>query len=179
MGVYVRVKNPIRKPRPIGDGVCELELTQGFVGLIDESDSEVVGVCSWRVAIGKRDSYAYVRGFPFRGTNKSVRLHKFLLGTDQMVDHINRNGLDNRRSNLRIITQSQNMANRKMHKNKTIPFKGVTAFGSRFSATCQGKRIGTFETAIEAALAYDAAAKVAFGEYAATNASLGLLEAHQ
>jgi hypothetical protein len=176
MGVYVRVKNPIRKPKPIGDGICELELTQGYVGLIDESDAEMVGVCNWRTAIGKRDSYAYARGFPFRGTNKAVRLHRFLLGTDDMVDHINRNGIDNRRCNLRVITQPQNMANRAVNKNKVVPFKGVVQQGNRFSATCRGTRLGTFSNAIEAALAYDAAAIRIFGEYAATNASLGLLE---
>lgn len=173
---YVRVVRQIRKPKPIGDGICELELTQGKVGLISEADAERVGVCNWRLATGKRDSYEYARGYPFGANNPALRLHKFILDTSELVDHVNRNGLDNRRENLRVVTVSQNHANRRMFKNKRVPFKGVSLCKNLYRATCNGIVIGTFLTAIEAAKAYDQAA-LHFGEYAATNASLGLLEA--
>ena len=105
-----------------------------------------------------------------------MRLHRYLLGfPDLQVDHIDRDTMNNRRSNLRVVTQSQNMANLGLRKGSKVPFKGVSINAGKYVATCNSVPVGTFPTAIQAALAYDAAAVIHFGEHAATNKSLGLL----
>lgn len=105
----------IREPRPVGGGICELPLGCGRVSLISEVDAERVMVCNWHSSTNGRDGTFYVKGRPFRTAKDQgplIRLHRMLLCFPLLqVDHINRNGLDNRRSNLRLVTQSQNMAN--------------------------------------------------------------------
>jgi hypothetical protein len=103
-------------------------------------------------------------------------MHRFILGyPNDQVDHVNHDTLDNRRCNLRVVTQSQNMANAGLRKASITGFKGVSVLDRFFVATLCGKHLGTFRTAIEAALSYDSAAVAHFGEFACTNASLGLL----
>lgn len=105
----------IRKPKPLGDGVFELELGCGNVTLISECDAEKVCVCNWHSSTNGRDLSRYVKGRLKTGSSL-LRLHRFLLDvTDSslQVDHINKNTLDNRRENLRIVSQSENMANAK------------------------------------------------------------------
>lgn len=89
-----------------------------------------------------------------------------------LVDHRNGNGLDNRRSNLRRATRSQNQQNRKGSSGR---FKGVfpvTGYPTWRAALCAGYKyvhLGTFKTQKEAAMAYDVAAKAKYGEYALLN----------
>lgn len=166
-----------RAPKPIGDGICQLELSKGFVGLIDEADAEAVSVCNWCVSFNGKNPIPYVKGRPIAGSSRLVRLHRWLLGFPAMqIDHINQNTLDNRRCNLRICTQSENMANCGVRKNKQVKFKGVSLVGNFYVASCNAKVIGKFPSAIAAAKAYDLAAIKEFGEFARTNADLGLLD---
>jgi hypothetical protein len=95
-----------------------------------------------------------------------------------LVDHKNLNTLDNTRTNLRLATRSQNMFNRnKIKSNTSSRFRGV-CFDKRRKKWCayitvEGKRIwlGTFDNEIDAAMAYDAAAKKYHGEFARLNFS--------
>ena len=104
-------------------------------------------------------------------------MHRMILGLgygdERKADHENHDTLDNRRSNLRVATTSQNGSNSRVRKDNTSGFKGVGYRGGRFLAYIRvnGKRsyLGTYGTAVEAALAYDAAAREHFGEYACTN----------
>lgn len=91
---------------------------------------------------------------------------------DPEVDHVNRNGLDNRSDNLRIATSSQNKANRIVPN--PAGFKGVTRKGKRWVAQCNGY-IGCYGSAKEAAKAFDIAVVREYGEFALTNKARGLL----
>jgi hypothetical protein len=91
------------------------------------------------------------------------------------VDHINHNGLDNRRTNLRVCTRVQNQGNRKRNVNNVSGYKGVYLDGRRghwVASIREGGRslkLGRFPTAEDAALAYNEAATTKWGEYALLN----------
>jgi hypothetical protein len=163
----------------------QIQLTRGFVALVDDEDYDRVSAYSWSCM---NHGAAQARIGKTR-----VLMHRFILGLNgnrsQVVDHINHNPLDNRRCNLRICTPSQNCANRVPHKNNPVGYKGVvdtkpgwvpplthrraTVPMERFRAmiSYQGEHIyiGGFPTAEQAAKAYDAKAKELFGEYALLN----------
>lgn len=107
-----------------------------------------------------------------------VRLHRLIKDapSDKQIDHINNNRLDNRVKNLRLCLNAENGRNRSKQSNNTTGFKGVYRHGGRFRAkiVCLGKQIhlGTHDTALEAARAYDQGAEKYFGKYAKFNLTL-------
>lgn len=137
--------------------------------LIDSQDVDLINKYTWGVVT---NGYVYTQRRVGGGRKIRISLHRFLIGTPEGMDtdHINNNRLDNRRSNLRICTTSQNLMNRGK-LNGSNPYKGVdkTKNGKRFSARIQGKRIGTFQTAEEAAMAYNNRAKELFRDFAKLN----------
>jgi len=91
----------------------------------------------------------------------------------RMTDHINGNTLDNRRSNLRLATPSDNAHNTKLPKNNTTGYRGVGKKGNRYIAHIRSDNkehhLGSFSTPEEAALAYNKAATELHGEFASLN----------
>lgn len=105
-------------------------------------------------------------------------MHRIILGiTDSkiIIDHIDHNGLNNQRHNLRICTYSQNACNRNPYRNTSSKYKGVTFYkktGKWRSVIRYNKKtysIGSFDTEIEAAIAYNKKAIVMFGNFAGLN----------
>ena len=108
--------------------------------------------------------------------SRPVTLHRIMFGKlnqGYVVDHINRNRLDNRRENLRICTSLQNSYNKSKPKNSICKYKGVSKTGSTFKAsvTMNGLKheIKNIPTEKQAAEIYDMMAEELFGQYAAKN----------
>lgn len=146
--------------------------------LLDPEDEHLRHL-GWRVSrFGRNNLYAYLPK-PGGGTRF---LHRVLLGEPPCeVDHRNGNGLDNRRSNLRLATHAQNLANTRPRIGTSSRFKGVSWFRSKrrweayICVERQKRRLGYFHDEEAAARAYDAAALEAWGEFALTNEAAGLL----
>lgn len=151
-----------------------IELTQGFRTLIDDADFDIVGAYRW-YALRRGDTLVYAMTNRNRvdGSRGVIGLHRLLLPDSDRVDHVSGDGLDNRRANLRAVTHTQNMQNRKMHKNNTSGFKGVTRDGNKWRASIRANRVlyrlGYFGTPEEAAHAYDEASRRLHGEFGRTN----------
>lgn len=140
----------------------EISIRNECVALVDDEDYDMLVTHKWRL-----DSW----GYPLTGT-KNTRMHRFILPKKDgfEIDHINKNKLDNRKSNLRYATRSQNEAN-KNSKNPSSGFRGVwyDKRAKAYKASLSKKHLGWFKTAEEAAKAYDKEAKEKFGEFANTN----------
>jgi len=110
-------------------------------------------------------------------------MHRMILVGCACVDHINRNGLDNRRSNLREASKAGNCQNVGIRADNKTGFRGVSfdTESQKYAAAIghhgKVKRLGRFNTPEEAARVYDAAAVILHGEFANTNEAMGLLPA--
>lgn len=155
--------------------VIEVPLTRGMVTLIDDEDAPVVLAQGRWWAQKCRDVY-YARRDVRRGDGKKNALfvHSLLTGWP-LVDHIDHDGLNNQRSNLRPATHAQNVRNGRMRNNNTSGYRGVNLQGqcTRWKAKIglNGRQIylGLYGTAEEAARAYDEAAIELHGEFASLN----------
>jgi len=150
----------------MGD-VLHIPLTQGKVALVDAADYDRVAAFKWCAGLQRHVFYAIRAG--------SVRMHNFITGWD-VVDHINGDGLDNRRANLRPVTVSQNNANARIRRDNASGYKGVSFHrpNGKWKAQINDtpghrKSLGYFATAEEAAIAYDEAARAFHGEYDSLN----------
>jgi oligoribonuclease NrnB/cAMP/cGMP phosphodiesterase (DHH superfamily) len=146
----------------------ELKTSSGVSVWVDPEDLPLVEKYSWNAHV-RGGAVAYTGGG--RAAPKNEYMHHLLLPQKDgfVVDHINRNTLDNRRCNLRYATRSENGAN----MDRGSKYKGVTPHGSGFKAqiTVDGSNrvIGTFASEEEAARAYDIAAKAQWGVFARIN----------
>lgn len=148
----------------------EIPLTKGYVALVDDDDYERLKRFNWTAAVRVTMVYAKRR----EGPSATFYLHREVLGLTgrlPLVDHVNRDGLDCRRSNLRTCSPAGNMRNSKARCSHGI--KGTYRVGRLWAARIRVdyKRfaLGCYSTQIEAGLAYDEAAKLYFGEFARLN----------
>ena len=163
-----------KRPFLLEENVKEIPLTKGQVALVDDEDFEWLSQHVWIVKRSDR-GYLYARTSTTKG---GIYMHRLLLNAPEgmQVDHINHNGLDNRRQNMRLCTNSQNSYNSLAHrKPKTSHFKGVCWHKSTQKWLAQigidWKRLhlGIFDSEEDAAKAYDAKAIELFGEFALLN----------
>lgn len=167
-----------------------IQLNKNEYTIIDDEDWEKVKNYAWFADENKWTIYAKAHIKTNDGKNTSCYMHRIILGLDpdMLCDHINHNGLDNRRQNLRIATGSQNNANQRLQTkkiNQTSKFKGVSWHHPKNNKVGKwhayikkdGKRkyLGLFIDEQNAAEAYDSAALEIFGDFAMTNKKLGLL----
>jgi AP2 domain len=153
-----------------------IPLTHGKSALVDPPDYDLLVGFRWRAIRVRNTWYAHTR---VTGGAEAF-MHDLIMGTrpGEQIDHKSGDGLDNRRSNLRRTTNALNQANRRRVRSSS-GFKGVSKRAGRWRAyiTVAGEFIslGSYATPEEAARRYDAAARERFGEFACTNAELGLL----
>lgn len=156
-----------------------IPLTQGKFAIVDDDDYEWLMHYTWSFnVVRNRRTVGYARTTVKRADrHKTVMMHRLILEAPpgKQVDHINGNGLDNRRANLRLATASQQQQNRALGKNNTSGYKGVGWWPRqrRWHASIQyhGEiiHLGYFKSKEAAARAYDRAARKYFGEFAYTN----------
>ena len=154
--------------------VAKIPLTQGKVAIVDKEDYKRLAKYSWSY---DSNGYAYRRKTIEPYKSVLVSMHREILEyipKGKVVDHKNRNKLDNRKENLRITTQSYNAANSPPRKG-TSKFKGVH-WGNRYNKWIakiekEGKfyRLGHYDCEINAAIAYNKKALELFGEFAYLN----------
>lgn len=155
-------------------------MIKNYTILIDEEDKQLIEQYRWKAQTNRGRTY-FVNVAQKEYKQKVIRLHRLIMGLtgefdrNVAVDHINGNFLDNRKSNLRIVTASQNAMNAKKHKSRTSGYKGVyykkchKKYVARIGVKNTRIFLGYFKTEIEAARAYDQAAKIYHGEYALLN----------
>jgi hypothetical protein len=165
------------RKRRFGSAFRKIRLTEGKYALVDQQDFYWLNNFDWFTKINCKSFYAVrldnngTKGLTIVSMHRQIM--NFPKGLD--VDHRNRDGLDNQRSNLRIATHSENNCNQAKRKNTSSRFVGVC-----FSKRCKRwvayiamnrKRmwIGYFDNEIDAAKAYDEAAKKYHGEFARLN----------
>jgi hypothetical protein len=155
----------------------EIKLTKGFVAMIDDDDYDLLNTHHWYTSISKthhKTNYYACCMHEY----KYMSMHQFIIGKapkGYIVDHKDGNGLNNRRDNLRYVTKSQNAQNMTTKKTGSSKYKGVaySKFAKKFQAhymkDYKHYHLGYFNNEIDAAIAYDSAVRIAFGEFARTN----------
>jgi hypothetical protein len=153
-------------------GTFEVELTKGAIATIDEIDLPVVQPYFWSLRIDEHRRYA-IRNLRRPGGGQiTMAMHRLIMGTQDggsIVDHRDGDGLNNTRANLRVTEQSYNLGNSRRRKDNTSGFKGVYAHQGRWRLGIAGRSRGLFDTAEEAARAYDEKARELWGEFAQVN----------
>jgi hypothetical protein len=154
-----------------------IPLTQGFVAVVDDEDYERVVAFTWCATKTPNNVYAVRKVRTSTGRSTSQLLHRFILGVIHPridVDHRDHDGLNCQRCNLRRCVRGENDGNRRKTRGGS-KYKGVNLDRDRglwracITIHSRSKFLGRFHDERDAALAYDAAARAAFGEFANCN----------
>jgi len=148
----------------------EIQLTQGKVTIVDDDMYDYLNQWKWYY----NGRYAQRQQWMGNGKEKNIHMSRLIMNApdDMQVDHINHDKLDNRRSNLRICTGSQNCANTRKHSTNISGIKGVSwdkinnKWVARMSYQRKYINLGRYTNLDDAAEAYANGAKKYFGEFA-------------
>ena len=163
--------------------VYQIPLSQGKVALVSPEDYHFLNQHKWCAQAAKHNHYAVRNAYISKGNYKRHHMHRVILSRmvgcellrTEYCDHINGNGLDNRRENLRICTQTENNRNRRSQRGSSSQYKGVgwykpaMKWQSYIRVDGKQQNLGLFTSEIEAAKAYDAVALKHFGRFAKPN----------
>ena len=162
-----------------------IPLTQGKFALVDDADYKWLKRHGW---FASKDRYTYYAMRTIRVSKhkrRNILMHRIILNAPDgvEVDHRNSDGLDNRRSNLRLCSRQENSRHQRLFSNNKAGFKGITfdkrviqkPYMARIRVNNKRISLGYYPTPEQAARAYDEAALEHFGEFALTNAMLGLV----
>lgn len=154
------------------DTTRTIPLSKGYEAIVDAADYEWLSQYTWQAKVNAK---GYVYAYTGNITNSMHRMIAGAAKRDEIVDHIDRDTLNNTRANLRIVTKQQNTLNSKLYKTNTAGYRGVTWHkgDKRWHAQLwtQDKKyhLGSFTDPEDAARAYDEAARQHFGEFAQVN----------
>lgn len=146
-------------PEPV-EGAFWVSVGPQMFALVDLADAPLVEGRTWTIKHGYPATW--IRG-------RLVTMHRILMDGPE-IDHLDRDRLNNRRSNLRVATRLENVLNRGLQKNNTSGHKGVTRCGSKWKSQAGSGKSGTFKylgvyaTVEEAAAAYDAHMRATYGD---------------
>jgi hypothetical protein len=156
----------------------QIPLTQGKFALVDDNDYEELSQCNWCAAWNchTRSFYAQRHSSSVNGKRTIILMHRVILGakSGQESDHRNHDTLDNRRENLRLCTHNENQHNQKPQMGSSS-FKGISwhklthKWRAQIQFNASRHHLGCFTDELDAARAYDTAARILFGEFALTN----------
>lgn len=143
----------------------------GNYAIIDDDDYEKISEYRWTAWRHRNTIYAVSGG-------GMIKIHRVILGVDYrnvFVDHIDGNGLNNQKTNLRLCTNKENIRNSKIQTNNTTGFKGVSyhkqtgKYRARIKVSGKEVHIGLYDTSMEAADNYNKMALACFGVFARLN----------
>lgn len=158
--------------------MARIQIYGGFEAVIDDDDYVLVSQYKWCIYDSAKNNSKYATTNTKRSDGKytTTSMHRLILGANpgQIVDHIDMDGLNNRKKNLRFVDRQGNSANRKSMRGSSSKYKGVTRFrGNRWRAQVNAggrvRHLGCFLKEEHAARAYDVAAAGEFGEFARLN----------
>jgi len=152
----------------------QLPLSRGLYTLVDDADYDFLSMWKWSAKQYRNNCYAVRRD----KSNKIIKMHRELLSlTNPKIegDHINGNGLDNQRKNLRTCSHQQNICNQRKSSANSSGYKGVSyrkdigKWDAYIKVNQKRIWLGCFKIKEDAARAYDDAARIYFGEFARPN----------
>ena len=154
----------------------EIPLTKGKVALLDDADADLVSSYKWHALPGRSTWYATTT-IKVEGKYKGLYMHRLIMGQPLglEVDHIDRDGLNNRRDNLRLATHMQNQVNCRVRVDNTSGYRGVhwSKRAKKWMAQTEhlGKstHFGCFDNPIDAARAYDRGMRAIHGPHCHSN----------
>jgi hypothetical protein len=168
----MKTRKRIVRPIRVEGDIAYVPLTQGYEAVIDADDVALVEGWNWCACVVGRMVYA-VRTNNSDPRRRLIHLHRAVMGNPEglVVDHIDCDGLNNRRGNLRLATTAQNQHNSRAHKDNSSGFKGVywcnsnQKWGASIQVNRKRRYLGSFVTPEEAHAAYCAASSKMHGEF--------------
>ncbi len=158
------------QPIYVGDGSALVSLTLGMHAIVDADDVRLLLGTSWQARWRHDGKTAYA------SSNRGVRMHRLILGAqpDQLVDHRDHDGLNNRRKNLRLATHTQNSVNRRTQPGRNLKgaFPHRQKWCARIKIAGRSVHIGSFDTEAAAHEAYLVRVAAEHGEFAPSGGML-------